>query len=196
MTFIPTFIPPLGDRHSLRFLLHLPPFLWFWESIVMDTFQLPARRSLVAASPLFEEESDVALLALVADPQGPFLLHRAWMNSSFPAHDDPVDSLQIELRQGADQRLARKKSHSGGDLAQAVDAVRHQLFRVSIAMGCTPKRGASSSAVLLRISVFATPACLPYGASMAGSVRSKHSHRTSAGTSSLPANSLASRSNS
>ena len=75
-----------------------------------------------AAAPLLEEEGYAGGVTLVAQIAGPGLGHGAGAGAAFAADDQPVDALQVEVGEGAEQGLGAYEADGGGHGAQVVDA--------------------------------------------------------------------------
>src|SRR5579863_4335458 len=80
-----------------------------------------ARRGC-ATSPLFEEERDIARLALVSNIERPLFLHRPRARAALAANDHPIDFGEIKRPDRTDQRFDGKKAHAGGRFAKMPDA--------------------------------------------------------------------------
>jgi hypothetical protein len=65
------------------------------------------------AAPLLEEEAYARLLTLVADGTHPIGLDRARTRTALTTDDDPVNALEIEGRQGAEQWLEAEEPDRG-----------------------------------------------------------------------------------
>src|SRR5450432_1433664 len=57
------------------------------------------------SAPLFEEERDVILRALVLDRSDPFLFHRSRTGSTLAADDDPIYLCKVNRAQVFEQRF-------------------------------------------------------------------------------------------
>lgn len=53
------------------------------------------------ASPLLEEEGYASGVTLVAEVAGPGFVHGAGSGAAFASYYQPVDALQVEVREGA-----------------------------------------------------------------------------------------------
>ena len=73
------------------------------------------------AAPLLEVEGDAGGEALVADVGGPFPVHRAGAGAGFAADDNPVDAVQVEAGQGAEEGFQGQELDGGVGLAQQVN---------------------------------------------------------------------------
>jgi len=67
-------------------------------------------------APLFEKEGHAGGEALVADIGDPFGVHWSCAGAGFAADDDPVDSIEVYIRDRAQKRFERQEFHSRGNL--------------------------------------------------------------------------------
>src|SRR3990167_7823988 len=70
--------------------------------VVGSPAEIPASPVLLDAAPLFEEERDTRLAALVEDRCRPLGLHRTRFRAGFSADDHPMDAAQLEEVERAD----------------------------------------------------------------------------------------------
>ncbi len=64
-------------------------------------------------------------MALVFDVEHPIGLYGARLAAALATHDDPIDGVEIHVRQRANQGLTREELGVGLRLAQRFDAVHH-----------------------------------------------------------------------
>src|SRR5713226_2599098 len=64
------------------------------EFVIRSAFEASARLLLADSAPLFEEERNAILLALIAKRQDPFFLHRPGARPALTTYDHPVDASQ------------------------------------------------------------------------------------------------------
>ena len=87
---------------SNRNLRHLVP---------CPALKLATSALLVDATPLLEEKGDLRAPALVADAQHPLSVHRPRSRSRLSAYDDPVDPVEIQAPQRAQERFLTLQPH-------------------------------------------------------------------------------------
>src|SRR5580704_8654237 len=81
--------------------------LGFGILIPLSPLEISPTRFGPDAAPLLEEERNILDATLVAQFQGPSLLHRARLRAALATDDRPVDSGKVDSAHRADQRLKR-----------------------------------------------------------------------------------------
>ena len=76
----------------------------------------------VYAAPLFEEEGDVGRETLIADVGRPFGFHRSCFRAGFAADDDPVDTIEVNVGDRAEERLEGDEFNGGISFPQVIYA--------------------------------------------------------------------------
>ncbi|GAI32937.1 unnamed protein product, partial [marine sediment metagenome] len=72
--------------------------------------------------PLLEEERYTCGKALISNIDYPLRVHWARPRARLSANDHPLDSLEVQSRQGAQQGLQRQELDVGSALSQMLDA--------------------------------------------------------------------------
>ena len=93
-----------------------------WKLAPLAPVEYTSSRFRSEPAPLLEEERHVGFLALVADVAYPFDVHgpRAW--AAFAANDHPVDAVEVEFSDRADERFDGEKPHGRGHILNVPDA--------------------------------------------------------------------------
>jgi hypothetical protein len=78
---------------------------------------------LIEAAPLLEEERDAGPTTLVTNLEHPTLFHRSCPGTGFTSNDDPIDPLQIQIRQPAEQRLKGQELEVGSGPSEMFNSV-------------------------------------------------------------------------
>src|SRR5882672_6917995 len=89
-----------------------------WQLAPNSAIQDPSCSLLVFPAPLFEEEGDACLLALIAEVQYPGGIHRSRLGPGFPPDDDPADAAKVKVRQRTQERFKRKKLDVSAGVSQ------------------------------------------------------------------------------
>jgi len=85
--------------------------------------QGPAVLLCANAAPLFEEEWDSGLNALIADFGDPFLLNNPGAGAGFSSGNDPVDALEIQGSNTAKERFKRNEFVNCAAFAEVINSV-------------------------------------------------------------------------
>src|SRR5919112_1870468 len=89
--------------------------------------ELPAAGLRFRPSPLLEEECGTRCLRLSTYVPDPLRLDGSVPAARFPADDNPVDALEVEV-QGTNQGLAREETDRCRSAAQVIDAADYPLI--------------------------------------------------------------------
>jgi len=84
---------------------------------VGTALQYSAGFFLVCAAPLFEEEGDFGGEGLVAYVDYPVGLDWSCVWAGFAADDDPVNALEVDIRDWAEEGFERDEFERGGGLS-------------------------------------------------------------------------------
>lgn len=76
-----------------------------WPLAPLALAKLATTRLWPQPTPLLEEEGHVRCDALISDRARPFGLDRAGAGAAFAADDDPVDAVEVEVGNRANQRF-------------------------------------------------------------------------------------------
>ena len=76
-----------------------------WEFVIRSAFETSARLGLANSAPLLEEERNTAPLALIAEGQDPFFLHRPGAGPALATYNHPIDASQVQFAQVFQQRF-------------------------------------------------------------------------------------------
>src|SRR5579864_2804797 len=78
-----------------------------WKFVISTSFELTAVQCLANSTPLFEEERNTSLTAIIPDRQDPFFLHGACSIPALAADYNPRYSMQVKRAQVLKERLNR-----------------------------------------------------------------------------------------
>ena len=71
---------------------------------------------------MFEEEWNIGIKALIADVANPLVHHRSRTRTAFAADDDPMDAVEIEVANRAEERPEGEESHRCVGLLEMTEA--------------------------------------------------------------------------
>lgn len=97
--------------------------------VIRPATQLPTGPRFLSPSPLFEEEGNPCLPALIADLQDPGFLNWSRARTALPSDDDPADPGEVDPAERFQERLDGQGPDHHGSNSEMVDS-RQSLLPV------------------------------------------------------------------